>query len=87
MNSESPHLEKLFQEMLLALTPDERVAMVSRMYDEAKELIAAGVRMRMPHANEAQIRAQVFLQMYGGDFTREELANIKSQLPNMQWDG
>jgi hypothetical protein len=86
MHSESPQLEKLYVEMLMALSPGERVMMACRMYDTAKKLVIAGIKMQMPDANEAQLRAQFFLRMHGNDFTPEQLAKIKRALPNMQWD-
>jgi hypothetical protein len=87
MHSESPHLEKLYVEMLMALSPGERLMMACRMYDTAKALVIAGIRLRMPDANEAQVRAQVFLQMHRGDFTPEELTKIMRELPNMEFEG
>ena len=87
MHSESPQLEKLYVEMLMALPPGERLMMACRMYDTAKTLVIAGIRLQMPDATEAQVRAQFFLRMHGTDFTPEELAKILRELPNMQIDG
>ena len=86
MHSESPELENLYIEMLMALSPGERLLMACRMYDTAKTLMIAGIRMQMPEANEAQVNAQFFLRMHGSDFTPEELAKIMRELPNMQVD-
>jgi hypothetical protein len=86
MDSESPQLEKLYVEMLMSLSPGERLMMACRMYDTAKTLVIAGIRMRMPNASEAQVRAQFFLRMHGTDFTPEELAKIMRAIPNMQLD-
>ena len=60
--------------------------MACRMYDTAKTLMIAGIRMQTPEANEAQVRAQFFLRMHGTDFTPEELKKIMRELPNMQVD-
>ena len=87
MHSESPQLEKLYVEMLMALPPGERLMMACRMYDTAKTLVIAGIRLQMPDATEAQVRAQFFLRMHGTDFIPEELAKIMRELPNMQIDG
>lgn len=87
MRNESPHLEKLYHEMIMALTPGERLKMACRMYDTAKALVIAGIRMRMPDVNEAQLRAQVFLRMHGSDFTPEELTRIMRELPGMEFEG
>jgi len=86
VRSESPHLEKLYDEMIMALSPGERLLMGCRMYDFAKSLMIAGIRMQMPDATEAQVRAQFFKRMYGSDFTPEELKKIMRELPNMDVD-
>jgi len=87
MRNESPQLEKLYQEMIMALSPGERMKMACRMYDTAKALVIAGIRMRMHDASEAKVRAQVFLQMHRNDFTPEELIKIMQELPNMEIEG
>jgi hypothetical protein len=87
MHSESPQSEKLYNEMLMALSPGERLMMACRMYDTAKTLMIAGIRMQMPDADEAQVRTEFFLRMHGTDFFPEELAKIMRELPNMQIDG
>jgi hypothetical protein len=86
MHSESPQLERLYVEILMSLSPGERLIMACRMYDTAKTLVIAGIRMQMPNASEAQVRARFFLRMHGTDFTPEELAKILRELPNMQLD-
>jgi hypothetical protein len=86
MRSESPQLEKLYHEMLMALSPGERLLMACRMYDTAKTLVVAGIRMQMPDISEARIRAEFFRRMHGSDFTPEELKKIMRELPNMQVD-
>jgi len=87
MNNASAKMEQLYIEMLMSLSPEDRLRMACRMYDTAKTLVIAGIRMQMPNANEAQIRAQFFLRMHGTDFTPEELAKIMRELPNMQFEG
>jgi hypothetical protein len=86
MHSESPELEKLYVEMLMSLSPGERLLITCRMYDTAKTLMIAGIRAQMPDANEAQVRAQFFMRMHGTDFAPEELAKIMRELHNMQFD-
>jgi hypothetical protein len=86
MDDTSAIAKQIYEAMLMALSPGERLLMACRMYDTAKTLMIAGILAQMPDANEAQVRAQFFLRMHGTDFTPEELAKIKRELPNMQFD-
>ena len=87
MDDTSSAAKQIYEAMIMSLSPGERLMMACRMYDTAKTLVIAGIRMQMPNASEAQVRAQFFLRMHGTDFTPEELAKILRELPNMQIDG
>jgi hypothetical protein len=87
MDDTSAIAKQSYEAMIMSLSPGERLLMACRMYDTAKTLMIAGIRMQMPDANEAQVRAQFFLRMHGTDFAPEELAKIMRELPNMQVDG
>ena len=86
MDDTSSAAKQIYEAMIMSLSPGERLLMACRMYDTAKTLMIAGIRMQMPDANEAQVRAQFFLRMHGTDFTPEELKKIMRELPNMQVD-
>ncbi len=86
MNDAQKQIEQRYKEMLMSLTPSERLRMASRMYDTARKLINSGIKDRWPHLNAAQLRGQVFLRMYGSDFTAAEIERIVNRIPNMQLD-
>jgi len=79
-------IEQRYKEMLLALTPLDRLKMASRMYDSGKKLVITGIQHRKHPLTASQLRGQVFLRMYGSDFTVEERARIIRRIPNMELD-
>ena len=63
--------------MLMALSPGERIAMASRMFNTAKALALAGIQHREgPIDDPVLIRQKLFLHFYGYDFTPEETDRI-----------
>lgn len=52
-------MDERIQELLRALTPEQKLRTAARMYWAARELHAAGLRMRHPDWTEQQIQAQV----------------------------
>ncbi len=71
--------------MLMSLTPTERLRMVSRMYNTARKLVIAGIQNKRQQLNASQLRGQLFLRMYGNDFSTAEAKRIINKMPNMQF--
>ena len=86
MNDTSPDIEARVARMMAERTPTERLQMASSMFDTVKEIMRAGLLHENPSLNEAQLRARIFVRMYGDCFTREEIRKIMKSIPNMQWD-
>jgi hypothetical protein len=86
MSDACKQIEERYKEMLLSRTPLERLRMASRMYDSGRKLVIAGIQDGKPSLTASQLRGQVFLRMYGSDFTVEERDRIVHQIPNMQLD-
>ena len=80
MNDTSPKVKAIYREKILALTPEERLLMACRMFDEAKELVLAGIRAEHPGLNEQETKKKVFTRMYGCDFEPEQLKAISDKL-------
>ena len=72
--------------MMAAKTPEERLKMASSMFDAGRKLVEAGLRDQYGQLSEAQMRARVFVRMYGEDFTEEEIKKIAGKIPNMRID-
>ena len=72
-------IERLFTRKLLDLTADERLAMACRMFSAAKALVHAGISADGARS-AAEVRALVFLRLYGQDFDQVKRAKVLSRL-------
>jgi hypothetical protein len=72
--------------MLMALSPEERLRMACRMHHTARALVLAGIKDRYGELDEARVRGQLFLRMYGNEYTGEELERIEAGIPNLRFD-
>jgi len=86
MSDTSVDIEKRLSRMIARRTPVERLKMVSSMFDSARKLMAAGLRLENGSLNEAQLRTRIFLRLYGECYSQEEIERIVKCIPNMQLD-
>ena len=86
MNDTSLSIEKRMALMITSRTPVDRLRMASSMFDTGKKLMKAGLQNENGLLNEAQLRAQMFLKLYGESFTHAEIKRIVTTIPNMQLD-
>ena len=84
MNDIQMGIEKRYNKMLLSRTPSERLRMTSRMYDSGRRLIISGLKKGGQQLNTRQLRGQVFVRMYGSDFTDADRERIIKKIPNIQ---
>lgn len=80
MKDTSPSVEARYRAMLLALSPAERLAMATRMFQTAKALAIAGIRAEHGDLSPDELREKLFLRFYGQDFTESEQAKILAHL-------
>jgi len=71
--------EQFFTQKLLDLAPEERLAMACRMFSAAKELVHAGISAN-GEMSTSEVRAIMFLRLYGQDFDRAKCTKILSQI-------
>jgi hypothetical protein len=86
MNDTSLSIEKRMALMIASRTPIERLRMASSMFDAGKKLMKAGLQNENGLLNDAQLRTQMFLKLYGDSFTQAEIKRIVNTIPNMQLD-
>ncbi len=86
MNDIPTQIQLRYKEMLMSLAPSERLRMVSRMYDSGRKLVISGIQDERRQLNTAQLRGQLFLRMYGSDFTASDRKMIINKIPDMQLD-
>ena len=86
MSDTSSSIEKRIALMIASRTPLDRLRMASSMFDAGKKLMKAGLQNENGLISDAQLRAQMFLKLYGDSFTPAEIKRIINAIPNMQLD-
>ncbi len=86
MSDTPTQVQLRYKKMLMSRTPLERLRMVSKMYDSGRKLVIAGIQNERQQLNASQLRGQLFLRMYGSDFTVADRKRIINSIPNMQLD-
>jgi len=75
-------VEERFTRQLMSRTPEERLAMATRMFATAKTLARAGLADGGP-MSLAEERALLFLRFYGQDFDEADRARILAHLASV----
>jgi hypothetical protein len=65
MNDTPPAVRELYRDMLLRLTPGERLAMACEMFTTAGVLMRAGIAA----TDECEVRRELFRRLYARDFS------------------
>lgn len=76
MNDTPAHVDRLYRDMLLARSGEERMRMGFSMYTTARAFVLASLREREPAASPARVRQALFLRFYGPEFKAEEREKI-----------
>jgi len=80
MDDTPEKIKQLYMQMLMSKSPSERFMMAVGMFDAAKNLVVAGISREKPGINEGQLRAEIFLKMYGNEFSPPEKERIIRKL-------
>ena len=62
MNDTSPEVEKLYREMLMARSGEERMLMGALMFDAAREMVIASLPKDLP---PMEFKRRLFERIYG----------------------
>lgn len=76
MRDTSPEIAEKVREMFQKKTPSERARMGSSMFDTTKQLIIRFILENNPGISKVGLRQQLFLKLYGNDFSSEEQEKI-----------
>lgn len=68
MNDTAPWAEARMRELLAQRTPGERVAMASRSFAAARQLMVAGIRQQEPDISDEELRLRILERTYRADF-------------------
>ena len=74
--SAEDHMRKLMAQR----TPAERLQMCCRMFAGAKTLMQAGMAQQQGGAEVLDMRRQLFLRLYGADFSEDQRDTIMKAL-------
>ncbi len=69
MNDTLPHIQKKYDDMLMALPWEKRVIMATEMFDAVKELIRASLPIDL---SEKEKKIEVIKRLYEQDFTPDK---------------
>lgn len=73
-------VERRFRELLLARSGAERMKMGFAMFSSARAMLRAGLGDPDGTDDSVEMRVQIFLRTYGGDFTPETRERIVAKL-------
>lgn len=68
MRDTPPEIERLFRDMALTRSGEERLKMGCSMHRFAQMVVRASVLAKNPYATTAELRRAVFLRFYASDF-------------------
>jgi hypothetical protein len=74
----SPEQMRRYHERLRAMEPWQRLRTAMALSSAVRELAAAGLRSRHPHASEAEIRVRLAVRLYG----REAAVRLFGTVPD-----
>ena len=83
MNDTSPEMEERYRAMIMERSGEERLKMGCSMFDTAKALMRAGILGLNSHASPAEIRRELFMQLYGHEFDADSRTRILAAIESI----
>ena len=80
MQDTSTKIKGIYQDMLLAKTPEERLKMGCSMFDAAKQIVRSSILNKDQNISDQELKKKIFLRFYGHEFTSQELKRILNSL-------
>ena len=80
MKDTSKEMERIYSEMLMKKTPEERVKMCFSMLNTARRIVLSTIK------DEKNWRKEMFLRFYGDEFTLAQKEKILCALENFSID-
>ena len=77
MNDTPPEVQKLYREMLMARSGEERMRMGSAMFDAARDMVLASIPASLTPLERKRI---LLKRLYGHELTPETLARVSAAL-------
>lgn len=80
MRDTPPEVEERFRAMLLARSGEDRLKMGCSMHMFAQQIVRASVLAKTPQTTLADLRREMFLRFYSGDFDEQTRERILAAL-------
>jgi hypothetical protein len=80
MNDTQPEMAKLYHQLLMAKTGEERLIMGCSMFDFAKSIVISSIKNDNPRLSPSEIRQELFKRFYQNDFTALQTKKILALL-------
>ena len=80
MNDTSASVEARMRELLAQRSGSDRVRMTCDIFDLARALVVAKIRVEHPDISATELRVQIFERTYAGDFDAKAHARIVARL-------
>jgi len=72
----NPKVEKLYRELLLSKSNEERLIMGCSMFNTAKKIVKASILNENPEITEDNLKKEIFIRFYGEEIDYNRLLNI-----------
>ncbi|MGC4120037.1 MAG: hypothetical protein QM765_36745 [Myxococcales bacterium] len=72
----SPEQIERYHELLRAMTPAQKAAATDALCDAVREGALAGLRHRHPGASDGELRARLFVRLYGRGLATRVLGKV-----------
>jgi hypothetical protein len=83
VNDTVPGIERIFRELLMRRSGEERLRMGAEMFEAARAIVLAS----LPPLGAPERRARLFLRLYGSDFAQPERDRILEALAALPEEG
>ncbi len=80
MNDTNPEIESRFIEIMMRKSGQERLKMGFEMFNMARKQVLASLKMGKSGDSDKDIKREIFLRFYEGDFPPEEQAKILAKI-------
>lgn len=80
MTDTQPEMAKLYHQLLMAKTGEERLMMGCSMFDFAKSIVISSIKNNHPGISPSDLRKELFKRFYQTDFTAVQIEKILAML-------
>lgn len=80
----TPEIDEKVRELFLKKTPVERLEMGCSMFNTTKKLLIRFILEENPEITQVGLKQQLFLKLYGDEFTQDQVDKIFCYFSNSQ---